>query len=175
MRVGRDSRPLAYRQIIVLLSLATLPLAAISLTDAFVLSQTSDSSFVITLLLVCASGWLVLLFLGGVLATWSTSSVPAGAAAGLVVGLLSGLVYLVAGGALAGLLYSSQAFTFCYGGCPPPPPPTLATVGNEILGSLGIFGGIPIVVGAGCGLLGGILGLVLHWLRRSKSSSTLLR
>jgi hypothetical protein len=160
MCVDRASRPLTYGQIVVRVSLATLPLAAISLANEFFI--TFGTSFPSTIFWVCASGWLVLLFVAGVLATRSTGSVPAGTAAGLIVGVRSGVVYLGAAGAILGLLYSSQAFVFCFGGCPPPPPPSLATVWDGILKSLG-FVSIPIVVGGGCGLLGGVLG---YWLYR---------
>jgi hypothetical protein len=170
MCVDRGSRPLTYRQIIVRVSLATLPLAAISIADGLFLGYGSGLT---TLFWVCASGWLVLLFLAGVLATRATGSLPAGAAAGLFVGLISSLVYLAVGSMLNALLHPSTGFVVCDPPCMPPPP-SFASVVNEIIASLP-FSSISIVLGGGCGLLGGILGLLLHRLRRSQASSTLLR
>ena len=170
MRVGCGSRPLTYRQIIVRVSLATLPVAAISLADGLFL----DYGFGLTTLFwICASGWLVLLFLAGALATRATGSVPAGTAAGLVVGLVSSLVYLVVGSMLSGLLHPSTGVVVCDPPCTPPPP-SFASVTEGIVASLP-FSVISMVLGGGCGLLGGVLERLLHWLRRSQSSSTLLQ
>jgi hypothetical protein len=175
MRVGRGSRPLTYRQSIVRVSLATLPVAAISLADAFIIIGYVPGLTTLfwTLFWVCASGWLVLLFLAGALARRATGSVPAGAGAGLVVGLISSLVYLVIGSTLHTLLHPSTGFVVCDPPCVPPTP-SFALVANEIITFLPLSG-ISMVLGGGCGLLGGMLARLLHWLRCSQSSSALLR
>jgi hypothetical protein len=155
-------------------SLATLPVAAISFAAEFFLGYGSGLTTPFwTLIWVCASGWLVLLFLAGALATRATGSVPAGAAAGLVVGLISSLVYLVSGSTLHALLHPSTGFIVCDPPCVPPQP-SFASVANEIITFLPVSG-ISIVLGGGCELLGRMLARLLQWLRRSLSSSTLLR
>jgi hypothetical protein len=151
--------------------LATLPLAAISIADQIInagsytgsgLNSTS-AIYSGTIFWVCASGWLVLMCVAGVLAARATGTIRAGAGAGIVAGLLSGLVYTVAGALFGGLLSPSTGSGICYKAClPAPPQPWFATVEEGIIYGTLIFGLLAVMFGAGCGLLGAVLGRWLH-------------